>query len=241
MPESIGCGSDQRTDTAGRSRIGSQLLLERWEQVKAGHGQVVLLTGDAGIGKSRLVQMLKDHVADEPHMRWECRSSEYYQNTALFPLTDLFQRLLRFQAEETPDEKLEKLEQTLSQYRLPLEESVPLFAPLLSLPIPEDRYPPLNLSPQRQRQKTLETIVAILLELAEHHPVLFILEDLHWTDPSTLELLESAARPDTHRFPLGAAHVSSAFSTCLASPFVSHRNDGQSLIACPGGTDCRPT
>src|SRR4029450_5091062 len=80
------------------------LLLERWEQVKAGQGQVVLLTGDAGIGKSRLVQMLKEHVADEPHIRWECRSSEYYQNTALFPLTDLFQRLLRFEHDETPDE-----------------------------------------------------------------------------------------------------------------------------------------
>jgi predicted ATPase len=101
----------------------------------------------------------------------------------------LFQRLLRFQAEDTPDEKLAKLKQTLSQYRLPLEESVPLFAPLLSLPIPEDRYPPLNLSPQRQRKKTLETIVLILQELAEHQPVLFIVEDLHWTDPTTLELL----------------------------------------------------
>jgi predicted ATPase len=133
--------------------------------------------------------MLKEHVANEPHIRWECRSSEYYQNTPLFPLTDLFQRLLRFQAEDTPNEKLAKLEQTLSQYRLPLEEFVPLFAPLLSLPIPEDRYPALNLSPQRQRQKTLETIVAILLELAEQQPVLFIVEDLHWTDPSTLELL----------------------------------------------------
>ena len=165
------------------------LLLERWEQVKSGQGQVVLLTGDAGIGKSRLVQMLKDHVTQEPHTRWECRSSEYYQNTALFPLTDLFQRLLRFQAEETPGEKLGKLEQTLSQYRLPLEESVPLFAPLLALSLPANRYPLLNLSPQRQRQKTLETLVAILQELAEQQPVLFILEDLHWTDPTTLELL----------------------------------------------------
>ena len=165
------------------------LLVERWEQVKAGQGQVVLLTGDAGIGKSRLVQMLKDHVADEPYIRWECRNSEYYQNTALFPLVDLFQRILRFEAHETPEEKFGKLEHALSQYRVPLEESVQLFAPLLSVPIPENPYPPLNLSPQRQRQKTLETIVAILLELAERQPVLLIIEDLHWTDPSTLELL----------------------------------------------------
>src|SRR5207244_1934697 len=75
------------------------LLLERWEQAKAGHGQVVLLTGDAGIGKSRLVQMLKEHVANESYTLWECRSLSYFENTALFPLTDLFQRLLRFQAE----------------------------------------------------------------------------------------------------------------------------------------------
>src|SRR5262249_22329087 len=87
------------------------LLLERWEQVKAGQGHVVLLTGDAGIGKSRLVQVLKDYVAQEPHTRWECRSVEHYQNTALFPLVDLFQRLLQFQSEETPDEKVGKLEQ----------------------------------------------------------------------------------------------------------------------------------
>src|SRR5262249_54800835 len=127
--------------------------------------------------------------AHEPHVRWECRSLQYYQNTALYPLTDLFHRILQWQQDETPDEKLGKLEQTLSQYRLPVEEAVPLFAPLWALPVPESRYPPLNVSPQRQRQKTLETIVAILLELAEHQAVLFILEDLHWTDPTTLEWL----------------------------------------------------
>jgi class 3 adenylate cyclase/predicted ATPase len=165
------------------------LLRERWEQAKAGCGQVVILTGDAGIGKSRLVQTLKDHVAHEPHTRWECRSAAYAQNTALYPLTDLFQRLLQWQPDATPDEKCAHLEQALSQYRLPLEATVPLLAPVLSLPFPEDRYAPLALSPQRQRQKTLETIVAILLELAAQHSVLFILEDLHWTDPTTLELL----------------------------------------------------
>ena len=165
------------------------VLLERWEQAKAGHGHVVLLSGEAGIGKSRLVQTLKDHVAHEPYTRWECRSAEYYANTALFPLVELFQRLLQFHAEDTLDEKVGKLEQVLRQYRLPVEETMPLFASLLSLPLAEERYAPLALSPQRQRQKTLETLVAILLERAEHQPLLFILEDLHWTDPTTLEWL----------------------------------------------------
>jgi class 3 adenylate cyclase/predicted ATPase len=165
------------------------VLIERWEQVKAGHGHMVLLTGEGGIGKSRLVQVLKDHVANEPHVHLECRSVPYYQNTALYPLTDLFQRTLQWRPDETPEEKCSKLEQALSQYKLPVEETVPLFAPLLALPISEHRYPSLNLSPQRQRQKTLETIVALLLELAEHQPVLFIVEDVHWTDPTTLELL----------------------------------------------------
>jgi len=166
------------------------LLLYRWAQVQDGQGQVVLLSGEGGIGKSRLVQVLKDHVAEEDYTRWECRSSPYYTNTALYPITDLLQRILQFQKDDCPEEKLAKLEQMLQQYQRPLEESVPLFAPLLSLSIPKDRYPPLPWSPQRQRQKTLEAIVAILLALAEQQPVLFILEDLHWTDPTTLELLD---------------------------------------------------
>src|SRR5262249_29397885 len=104
--------------TRGLTPLGGReqevgLLVEGWEQAKSGQGQVILLTGEAGIGKSRLVQILKDHVANEPHVRWECRSVPYFDNTALFPITDLFQRLLRFQAEDTPDEKLEKLEHAL--------------------------------------------------------------------------------------------------------------------------------
>jgi predicted ATPase/class 3 adenylate cyclase len=166
------------------------LLLERWEQVQDGQGQVVLLSGEAGIGKSRLVQVLKDHVAEEPHTRLECRSSPYYQNTALYPITALLQRTFQWQPDESPEAKLRKLEQTLGQFRLPLEETVPLFATLLSLPLSESRYVPLPWTPQRQRQKTLESIVAMVLEQAERRPVLFILEDLHWTDPSTLELLD---------------------------------------------------
>jgi predicted ATPase/class 3 adenylate cyclase len=176
------------TPLVGREReVG--LLLDRWEQAKDGQGQVILLSGEAGIGKTRVVQVLKDHVSDESHIRWECRSSPYFTNSALYPVIDLIQRTLRWQPDDTPAQKMEKLTQNLRQYRLPLEETVPLFAALLSLPVSEDQYPPLNLSPQRQRQKTLEAIVAIMLELAEREPVLFILEDLHWGDPTTLELL----------------------------------------------------
>jgi predicted ATPase len=98
--------------------------------------------------------------------------------------------MLRFQTDDTPEQKLEKLTEHLSQYRLSLDETVPLFGHLFSLPIPEDHYPPLNLTPQRQRQKTLEAIVAIMLEWSERQPVLFILEDLHWSDPTTLEFIE---------------------------------------------------
>jgi class 3 adenylate cyclase/tetratricopeptide (TPR) repeat protein len=177
------------TPLAGREQE-TGLLTERWRQVKEGQGQVVLLSGEAGIGKSRLVQVLKDHVADESHIRLECRSSPYFTNSALYPIIDMVQRTLRFQADDTSEQKLEKLEHNLSQYRLPLDESVPLFAALLSLPVPDDRYPPLHVSPQRQREKTLEVILAIMMELSERQPVLFILEDLHWTDPTTLELLD---------------------------------------------------
>jgi len=165
------------------------LLLDLWGQVKKGRSQVVELSGEAGIGKSRLVQVVKDYVADEPHTRWECRCSPYYQHTAWYPLIDLFHRTLHWQADDTPDDKLEKLEHALCQYGLALGETVPLLANLLSLPLPEERYPPVVLSPQRHRQKTLEAILAMLLELAEQQPVLLIMEDLHWVDPSTLEFL----------------------------------------------------
>jgi predicted ATPase len=164
------------------------LLRERWAQVKEGLGQVVLLSGEAGIGKSRLVQVVKELVAGEPHLRWECRSSPYYQNSAFYPILDLFERTLRFQRDDTPEARLGKLEEALERYGFSLPDVVPLVAALLSLPVP-DRYPPVPLTPQRQRQKTLEVLLAILLGQAGQQPVLFIVEDLHWVDPSTLELL----------------------------------------------------
>jgi class 3 adenylate cyclase/predicted ATPase len=164
------------------------LLLERWAQVKGGLGQVVVLSGEAGIGKSRLVQVLKERVAGESHVRWECRCSPYHQHSALYPVIDLMQRALQFQRDDAPAAKLDKLEKALAAYPVSLPEVVPLLAALLSVPV-SDRYSSLTLTPERQKQKTLEAVVAMLLLAAAQQPVLFIVEDLHWVDPSTLELL----------------------------------------------------
>jgi predicted ATPase/class 3 adenylate cyclase len=166
------------------------LLLERWAQVKDGFGQVVLLSGEAGIGKSRLVQVLTEHVAAMPQA-WltPCQCSPYHQNTALYPWIDLLERVaLRFNREESPEQKLCKLEGFVVQYGLPLAEAGPLFAALLSLPL-GDNYAPLAFSPEQQRQKTLHALLTILLHSAAQQPVLFVMEDLHWVDPTTLELL----------------------------------------------------
>jgi predicted ATPase len=99
------------------------------------------------------------------------------------------ERVLAWRQDDSPTDKLRKLEEALRPSPLPLAEVVPLLAALLSLPLPEDRYPPLTLTPQRQKQKTLEALLTWLLVLTEHQPVLFIVEDLHWIDPSTLEFL----------------------------------------------------
>jgi predicted ATPase/class 3 adenylate cyclase len=163
-------------------------LAKRWEKVKDGAGQVVLLRGEPGIGKSRLVRELRERVAQEDHRWLECRCSPYYQNSALYPVIELLQRLFQFSRDDSAQEKLNKLEGALVRHGFALEEGVPLLAALLSLPL-LDRYRPLSLTPQRQRQKTLEVLLALLLEKAEKRPVLSVWEDLHWADPSTLELL----------------------------------------------------
>jgi AAA ATPase-like protein/adenylate/guanylate cyclase family protein len=164
------------------------LLRERWERTKDGEGQVVLLNGEPGIGKSRLVEALKETVLHEGASCHELRCSPYSQNSALYPVIEHLQRLLHFQADEPPDSKLEKLQHTLSRSRFSQADTLPLLAALLSLPHPSG-YPPLALSPQRQKEKTQEALVAWLCEEARQQAVAYAWEDLHWADPSTLEVL----------------------------------------------------
>lgn len=165
------------------------LLLRRWEQSKEGLGQVVLIRGEAGIGKSSLVETIRTHVRREGYTRVAFRCSPYHTNSALYPVIEHVQRALQFQRDDTPLAKLDKLERTLQTYSLPLEEVVPLFAALLSVPLPEERYAALRLTPQQQKQQTHDALVAWMLEEAERQPVLVVWEDLHWADPSTLENL----------------------------------------------------
>jgi tetratricopeptide (TPR) repeat protein len=164
------------------------LLRERWTQVQEGLGQVVLLNGEPGIGKSRLVQALKEHLAGERYTRIEYRCAADTQHSALYPVITHLERALAFAKEDTPEDKLQKLETALASAAVPLPDTVPLVAALLSLPFPA-HYPPLTLTPQRQRQHTLEALLAWLVAEATRQPVLFIVEDLHWIDPSTLEFV----------------------------------------------------
>ncbi len=165
------------------------LLLRRWEQSKDGFGQVVLISGEAGIGKSSLVDGLWSQVREAGLTRIAFRCSPYHTNSVLYPIIDHAQRTLGWQPDDSVDTKLAKLEQVLGRTRMAPEEAVPLLASLLSLPLPEKRYPTLRLSPQQQRQQTQDVLVAWWLEEAERQPVLAVWEDLHWADPTTLEVL----------------------------------------------------
>ena len=167
------------------------LLTDRWTHASEGVPQSVMLAADAGLGKSRLVHTLKERVSLEPSARiveWRC--SPYHTNSAFHPAVDYWQRQLGFVPGEPPAGQLERLKEYLRGFDLHLAESVPLIGGLMHLP-DDDEYPSKAIAPQRQKELTIELIGAWLAAEAGSGPLLFVVEDLHWLDPSSIELLVS--------------------------------------------------
>ena len=233
------------TPLVGREQeIG--LLLERWTQAKEGDGQVVLLSGEAGIGKSRITEALRERTADDDPVRLHYQCSPYYLNTALHPVIKRLERAAQFDCGDTNTIKLEKLEALLRQGTRNVDAVAPLYAPLLSIPT-EGRYAPLETTPERQKEQTLEALVSQMEGLSRRHPVLLIFEDVHWSDPTSLEFLELAIeraqsipvlliltyRPEFTPTWSRHTHVTSLtlnrFTRKLASAMVENITGGKSL------------
>lgn len=163
-------------------------LREAWARAWAGAGQAVLLEGEAGIGKSRLVLGLEEALHETPHRRLVCGGSAHHRNTAFHPLVDLLQRELGLDRADSVEGRLERLGRRLAQQGRGDPDTVALFASILGL-LPQAPQPDLDAG--RRKQRTLEAVAGWLWSLAEQSPVLLVVEDLHWIDPSTLELLEA--------------------------------------------------
>ena len=165
------------------------LLMRRWSQAKTGQGCVVLISGEPGIGKSRIAQTVVERLAAEPHTRLRYFCSPHHQDSALYPSIAQLERAAGFRREDTDAQRLDKLEAVLAQATNDLAAVVPLLADLLSIPL-GDRYPPLNLTPQKRKEKMLHAQLAQVEGLAARQPVLMVWEDVHWSDPTTRESLD---------------------------------------------------
>jgi DNA-binding winged helix-turn-helix (wHTH) protein/predicted ATPase len=163
----------------------SELLQRRWSRAKSGAGQVVLLSGEAGIGKSRLAAVLQEHLAAEPHTRLRYFCSPQHTDSALYPIICQMERAARLERDDTPQMKLDKLAALLAKTSTSIEDAA-LIAEMLSLPN-DGRYPAHELTPEQRRQGTLEALTLQMQALARQNPVLMIFEDAHWTDPTSLE------------------------------------------------------
>jgi class 3 adenylate cyclase len=172
-------GRDEETD----------LLLRRWEQAKRGEGCVVLISGEPGIGKSRIAQTIVERLSSEPHTRLRYFCSPHHQDSALSPSIAQLERAAGFGRQDTDEQRLAKLEAVLAGGTNDLSDVVPLMAELLSVPT-GDRYPPLNLTPQKRKEKTLHAQLAQVEGLAKRNPVLMLWEDVQWSDPTILESLD---------------------------------------------------
>jgi class 3 adenylate cyclase/tetratricopeptide (TPR) repeat protein len=163
-----------------------ELLMRRWQQARSGEGCMVLITGEPGIGKSRLVETLLERLTSEPHTPLRLFCSPHHQDSPLYPSIAQLGRAAGFRRDDTVKQRLDKLEALLSQVTNDLSEVVPLLSSLLSIPT-GDRYAPLNLSPQKQKEKTLKTLLAQVEGLAARQPVVIVVEDMQWGDPTSRE------------------------------------------------------
>jgi class 3 adenylate cyclase/predicted ATPase len=173
------------TELVGREEE-IEILLRRWSKIKTGEGQVVLLSGEAGIGKSRLTAALLERFANEPHTRLRSFCSPQHTDSAFYPIVGQMERAAALSRNDNLQAKLDKLDAMLAQSSTSAQDAA-LLAEMLSLPN-DGRYPALELTPQQRRQRTLEALVAQIVALSRQNPVLMIFEDAHWTDPTTLEL-----------------------------------------------------
>ena len=163
-----------------------ELLLRRWSKAKTGEGQVVLLSGEAGIGKSRLTAALLERLASEPHTRLRYFCSPQHTDSAFYPIISQMERAAALAHDDTTQAKLDKLDAVLAQTSTPIQDAA-LFAEMLSLSN-DGRYPALDLAPEERRQKTQEALTAQLAGLTRQRPALMIVEDAHWVDPTSLEV-----------------------------------------------------
>ena len=174
------------TELVGREEE-LELLLRRWSKAKTGEGQVALLSGEPGIGKSRLTAAILERFANEPHTRLRYFCSPQHTDSALYPIISQMERSAGFAHDDTAQAKLDKLDTVLALSFTPRRDAA-LFAEMLSLPN-DERHPTLELAPQQRRQRTLEALTAQVEALSRSNPVLMIFEDAHWLDPTSLEAL----------------------------------------------------
>jgi predicted ATPase/class 3 adenylate cyclase len=180
--------TDELTPFVGRTEE-LDLLHESWCRVREGSGQVVLLGGEAGIGKSRLVRAFRDRLAGESHRWVECRASKFHRHTAFHPLSKLVEETVGLHPEEPAEQQLSRLTEALGAMGLHPSEAALIFASLLGAPLAEHDSP-FAVAVDARRKATLEALSKWLLALAERQPVILVIEDLHWLDSSSLDLLE---------------------------------------------------
>jgi class 3 adenylate cyclase len=165
------------------------LLVRCWERAKEGEGHVVLISGEPGIGKSRLCETLRARIAEQSQLRLGYQCSPYHANSAFYPVISQLERAAEIRPQSDAEEKLDRLEALLRESSDALEEDVPLMAALLSIPLAE-RYSAIDVDAQEHKERTLEALVRQLEAFSAQRPILILFEDLHWVDPSTLELLD---------------------------------------------------